>query len=108
MSKIIAAAGINGAYKLVERAEKKWQEAMEKFGATEKVEFPNTGYYLPVIYGITGLKVEKLEDMKPVLELARKLLPPKVKERTHLPYLGPLLDAGMATLFAEEIIEAIR
>jgi len=26
----------------------------------------------------------------------------------HLPYLGPVLDAGMATLFADEIIEAIR
>jgi len=108
MSKIIAAAAINGAYKIVERAEKKWQEAMEKFGATEKVEFPNTGYYLPVIYGITGMKVEKLEEMKPVLDLAKRLLPPKVKERVHLPYLGPLLDAGMATFFAEEIFEAIR
>ena len=25
-----------------------------------------------------------------------------------MPYLGPLLDAGMAALFAEEIVEAIR
>jgi acetyl-CoA synthase len=31
-----------------------------------------------------------------------------VKENVCLPYLGPTLDAGMATFFAEEIIEAIR
>jgi acetyl-CoA synthase len=38
----------------------------------------------------------------------RKLLPYHVKNFNHLPYLGPLLDAGMAALFAEEIFEAIR
>jgi acetyl-CoA synthase len=31
-----------------------------------------------------------------------------VKESHPLPYLAPALDAGMATLFAEELIEAIR
>jgi len=31
-----------------------------------------------------------------------------VKKDCHLPYLGGLLDAGMAALFAEEIVEAIR
>jgi acetyl-CoA synthase len=42
------------------------------------------------------MKVETLEDMKKPLEFARKLLPPHVKGKNHLPYLGPLLDAGMA------------
>jgi len=46
--------------------------------------------------------------MKPVLDRARSLLPPLVKENVCLPYLGPALDAGMATFFAEEISEAIR
>jgi acetyl-CoA synthase len=52
--------------------------------------------------------VETLEDMKKPLEFARKLLPPHVKGKHHLPYLGPLLDAGMAALFAFEIEEALR
>jgi len=52
--------------------------------------------------------VEKLGDMEPVLKQCRLLLPPPVKEVHPLPYLAPALDAGMATLFAEEIIEAIR
>ncbi len=108
MSKIIASAGIRGAHKIVDRAEKKWKEAMEKFGATQEVAFPNTGYYLPIIYGILGYPVKKLEDMKFVFERCRELLPPIPAEKHHLPYLGPALDAGMATFFAEECEEAIR
>jgi acetyl-CoA synthase len=108
MSKIIASAAIRGAHKIVEGAEKKWQEAMDKWGANEPVGFPNTAYYLPVIYGILGNKVEKLGDMEPVLKRCKSLLPPPVREEHPLPYLAPALDAGMSTLFAEELIEAIR
>jgi acetyl-CoA synthase len=35
------------------------------------------------------MKVETLEDLKKPLEFARKLLPPHVKGKNHLPYLGP-------------------
>jgi len=108
MSKIIASAAINGAHKIVNRAEQKWQEMMQKYGANEPVGFPNTAYYLPIIYGMLGTKVEKLGDMEAVFKKCRVLLPPPVKETHHLPYLGPTLDAGMATFFAEEMIEAIR
>jgi acetyl-CoA synthase len=108
MSKIIASAAIRGAHKIVERTEKKWQEAMDKWGANEPVGFPNTAYFLPVIYGMLGTKVEKLGDMEPVLKRCKALLPPPVREVHPLPYLAPALDAGMATLFAEELIEAIR
>jgi acetyl-CoA synthase len=108
MSKIIASAAIRGAHKIVGRAEKKWQDAMDKWGVREPVGFPNTAYYLPIIYGILGMKVEKLGDMEAVLKKCRAILPPPVRETHPLPYLAPALDAGMATLFAEEIIEAIR
>jgi len=108
MSKIIASAAIRGAYKIIDDAEKKWKEAMDKWGVGEPVGFPNTAYYLPVIYGILGNKVEKLGDMEAVLKRCRDLLPPPVREEHPLPYLAPALDAGMATLFAEELIEAIR
>jgi acetyl-CoA synthase len=108
MSKIIASAAIRGAHKIFDQAEKKWQEAMEKWGPNEPVGFPNTAYYLPVIYGILGMKVEKLGDMEPVIKKCQLILPPPVKELHPLPYLAPALDAGMVTFFAEEIMEAIR
>jgi acetyl-CoA synthase len=108
MSKIIASAAIRGAAKILAQAEQKWQRAMEKWGPNEPVGFPNTAYYLPVIYGILGMKVEKLGDIEPVLKKCRAMLPPPVREVHPLPYLAPALDAGMLTFFAEEIIEAIR
>ncbi len=108
MSKIIASAAIRGAHKIVDRAEKKWQQAMDRWGPNEPVGFPNTAYYLPVIYGILGVKVEKLGDMEQIINKCKSLLPPPVREKHPLPYLAPALDAGMVTFFAEEIIEAIR
>jgi acetyl-CoA synthase len=108
MSKIIASAAIRGAHKIVSEAENKWKEAMDKWGANEPVGFPNTAYYLPIIYGISGMKVEKLGDMEAVLKKCKVILPPPVKEEHHLPYLGPALDAGMITFWAEEMLEAIK
>ena len=108
MSKLVAFAAIQGGYKVVSTAEGEFRNAMESFNADSKIEFPNTGYYLPVIYSLTGMKVEKLEDLAKPLAFARGLLPPHVKGKNHLPYLGPLLDAGMAAIFAYEILEALR
>ncbi len=108
MSKIIASAAIRGAHKIVDRVEKLYSEAIQKYGPDQEVNFPNTGYYLPIIYGMLGIPVKTLGDMKPVLERCRALLPPPVHEKHHLPYLAPALDAGMATFFAEEIEEVIK
>ena len=108
MSKLVAFAGIQGGYKVVSAAEGQYRKALETYNADSKIEFPNTGYYLPVIYSLTGMKVETLEDIKKPLDFARGLLPPHIKGKNHLPYLGPLLDAGMAAIFAYEIIEALR
>ncbi len=108
MSKIIASAAIRGAHQKLKEAQEMLDKALEQFGPKQEVEFPNTGYYLPIIYGITGIAIKTLGDVPPVLEEAEKLLPPIPKEKTWLPYLGNALDAGMATLFAEEIMEAIK
>lgn len=108
MSKIIAANVIAGAHKIYEKTRKKYEQAVKKFGKKQEVAFPNTGYYLPVIYGILGFPVKNLGDCGVVLDRAEQLIPAMVREKAHLPYLGPVLDAGMATLFNFEIIEAIR
>ena len=108
MSKIVAANVIAGAHKVYEKTRKRYEKAVKKFGKKQEVAFPNTGYYLPVIYGILGFPVKCLGDCGVVLDRAEQLIPPLVREKTHLPYLGPVLDAGMASLFNYEIYEAIR
>ena len=108
MSKLVAFAAIQGGYKVVSTVEGEYRKALDTYNADTKVEFPNTGYYLPVIYSLTGMKVQTLEDLKKPLDFARGLLPPHVKSKNHLPYLGPLLDAGMAAIISFEIAEALR
>ena len=108
MSKLVAFAAIQGGYNIVQKVEGKYAQALEKYGPDQKLEFPNTAYYLPIIYSLLGIPVKTLGDAKKPLEVARALLPAHVKIKNNLPYLGPLLDAGMAAILAEEIFEAIR
>jgi len=108
MSKIILSAAIKGAHTIHDRVTARLEEALEKYGENQEVGFPNTAYYLPIIYGMTGMKVEKLGDCPPVMKVVEELIPPVPPEHLWTPYLGPGLDAGMATLFMEEIEEAIK
>ncbi len=108
MSRLVAFAAIQGGYKVVSQVEGELETALQTYDASTKIGFPNTAYYLPVIYSLTGIKCETLEDLKKPMQFARGLLPPHIKGANHLPYLGPLLDAGMAGIFAYEVKEALR
>jgi len=108
VSKIIASAAIRGAHKIAARVEKKYAAVLQKYGPEQEIGFSDTAYYLPIIYAMLGIPVKNLGDCQLVFQRARRLLPAPVHEKVHLPYLAPALDAGMATLFYEEIEEAIR
>ncbi len=108
MSKIILSAAIKGAHTIHDRVAARLEGALEKYGENQEIGFPNTAYYLPIIYAMTGMKVEKLGDCPPVMKVVEELIPPVPPEHLWTPYLGPGLDAGMATLFMEEIEEAIK
>ena len=102
MSRYIATRAMRGATALVTEAEMMLDKAMVDKGGDTKVEFPNTAYYLPLIYGMTGEAVETLDQLKPVVERARSLLHPLPSQQHWTPYLGETLDSGMATLLAAE------
>ncbi len=108
MSRYIATAAIRGAKHIVAEADAMLQSALKDLGPETPVAFTNTAYFLPVIYGLTGIEITKLGDMLPVIELSKKLLHPTPGDNMWLPYLGETLDSGAATLFAEELIEGIR
>jgi acetyl-CoA synthase len=99
---------MRGANALVTEAELMLDKALNEKGADTPVAFPNTAYYLPLTLGMTGTAVEKLCDLKPVMDHARSLLHPMPSDRHWTPYLGETLDSGMATLLAAETIEAVR
>ncbi|RKX79718.1 MAG: CO dehydrogenase/CO-methylating acetyl-CoA synthase complex subunit beta [Spirochaetes bacterium] len=108
MSKIIATAAIRGAHKLVGQAEVELQKAIDKYGKEHPVDYPNTAYYLPIMYLFLGQKVQKLGDLEESMQEAKKLLADIPSDELWLPYLGDTLDSGVATLIAEETIEALK
>jgi len=108
MSREVFSAVIRGAHQFVSEAEGAWKRAVEKHGAATELRFPETAFALPMILAITGRRVQKLADCEPVLKHCREdLLHDVPAEKVWLPYLGHGLDAGAATLFAQEILCAI-
>ncbi|MBT7121871.1 MAG: CO dehydrogenase/CO-methylating acetyl-CoA synthase complex subunit beta, partial [Clostridia bacterium] len=108
MSKLICASAIDGAVEWLVKAETKLAETIKEKGEDFKVEFPSTTYSLPVIYSFTGKRMETLADLKGILDYSKELLPNRPDDNVWLPYLGNTLDAGVAALFACEVIEACK
>jgi len=108
MSRYIAAAAIRASHKIVADAEEALNKAVAAKGADYKFEWPDTAFYLPHIFGMTGIKIETLGQMKNGLDYAKGMLSPEPAEHEYLPYLGETLDAGQATLMAEEVLLAAR
>ena len=108
MSKLIASAAIRGANVLVKKAEEMLEKAITEKGEQFAFEFPDTAYYLPLVYALTGFAVKTISDMRVALGMAKDQLHPEPDEHLWKPYLGEALDSGMASLFAEEIIMALR
>jgi len=108
VSKLICTSAIDGAAAFVVQAFNMVEKAVRQKGLDCPVAFPDTNYYLPVIYSFTGKQVKTLADLKGILEEAKSLLPARPAENNWLPYLGSALDAGVAALFACEAIEACK
>ncbi|OGW75548.1 MAG: CO dehydrogenase/CO-methylating acetyl-CoA synthase complex subunit beta [Omnitrophica bacterium RBG_13_46_9] len=108
MSKIVASAAIRGAKALVTEAEKLINKAIGEKGKEQKVEFPETAFFLPMANALLAAEIRTLTDMLPVLKEAKSLLHDEPTRELWLPYLGDALDSGIAALLAEEMICAIR
>lgn len=108
MSKTIASAAIRASHGIVKQAQILVERAISDKGKDFVFEFTDTGYYLPMIYANTGFAVKTLSDMRMGVQMAKDLLSPEPDDSVYRPYLGEALDAGMATMFAQEIIMAIR
>ncbi len=108
MSRYIATRALRGANLIVNEFEALLTKALQELGPDKEIKFTNTAYFLPTILGYTGLEVSTVGGLRPVLDHCRTLVHDLPADRTWLPYLGETLDAGVATLLAEEGIMGIR
>lgn len=90
-----------GVAQYKERAEKLVAETIEEKGREAVGKLPDTAYALPVIYAITGEKLETVGDLERGLEMAAARI-----NRTR--YLQDALDAGVAAAMYTEIIQACK
>ncbi|HML33647.1 acetyl-CoA decarbonylase/synthase complex subunit alpha/beta [Sporomusa sphaeroides] len=102
MSKQICELAYQGASTAVGLAEKLLTEAIEKHGAEAPVKYPDTAYKLPIVTALSGEDITTLGEIVPVLQRI------KANNLRPEPELGNALLSGEATLYAGEIIEALR
>ncbi|MCL6451469.1 MAG: CO dehydrogenase/CO-methylating acetyl-CoA synthase complex subunit beta [Acetobacteraceae bacterium] len=91
----------DGAVIAVSYAEILLHRALRDFGPDAPVGYPDTAYFLPVFTALSGEKITKLGEIRPVLNRMRHQI------REELTFENARL-AGEATLYAAEVIEALH
>ena len=90
--------GNDAVYGLTEAA---IDSAIAQHGADHAVSFPGTAYSLPCYYGVTGVKVETLGQLKEALGVVKTLM--TRENRLHDAFMS-----GVATALCAEFIEVLK
>lgn len=93
---------VEGSLIALSYAEILLNQAIRKYGPDKQVAYPDTAYYLPVIRCLSGEEVTCLRDLVPILNRMRNQV------KTYEYTFENARLAGEATLYAAEIIEALR
>lgn len=92
----------SGAVAAIDYAETLLGRVIGEYGADQRVGYPDTDYYLPVIYGLSGKSVQTLGDCQSVIDELRSGL------KENYQSLANFFFAGEAAWYAAEIIEAVQ
>ncbi len=90
--------GNDAVYGLTEAAV---NNAIAQYGEGQAVSFPGTAYSLPCYYGVTGVKVETLGQLKEALGVVKTLM-------TRNNRLNDAFMSGVATALCAEFIEVLK
>ncbi len=102
MSMELFKGAYEGAVTATSYAEILLAKAIKEHGADCPVKYPDTAYRLPTITALSGEEVNTIGDLSPILNRIRTT---KIKEELNLE--NAKLN-GEATLYAAEVIEALR
>ena len=76
-------------------------EAIATYGESEPVGFPETAYALPCYYGVTGVKITTLAEMKAAMETIKAKM-------TRNNRLHDAFESGIASALCAEFLEALK
>jgi acetyl-CoA synthase len=106
---ILVQLGSKGADAVLNLTQQSLEKAVAEKGKDCAVSFPETNYYLPLILALLNIEVKTLGDCMLALEEARNLSQGKsCKTGLIIPFLGGILNKGVATLICEEILAALE
>ena len=91
-------SGNDTVYGLTENA---INEAIAKYGEDKAISFPDTAYSLPCYYGVTGVKIGNLGELKAALGVVKTLM-------TREKRLNDVFMSGVATALCAEFIEVLK
>ena len=101
MAKTLIERVFLGSDEMYARAEQALAEASAQYSDDTAVSFPDTAYSLPVIYAMTGTKINNLGELKAIMPWIKGQM--TRKKRTH-----DVFTSGIATACAAEVIEACK
>ena len=76
-------------------------EAIATYGESEAVSFPGTAYSLPCYYGVTGVKITTLGEMKAAMDTIKAKM-------TRNNRLHDAFESGIASALCAEFLEALK
>ncbi len=75
--------------------------AIATYGENEPVGFPETAYALPCYYGVTGVKITTLAEMKAAMDVIKSKM-------TRNNRLHDAFESGIASALCAEFLEALK
>lgn len=108
MSEVLVQLGTKGCEAVLGLCKKTLDEAVAASGSGGEIAFPETNYYFPLALALLNKEVRTLGDCRDILEEALALEAGKpASNGLNIPALGGVLNKGVATLLAEEILGAL-
>ncbi len=108
MPRVVGELAVSGSNKAVGLAEGLIDKLIKEKGGAFEIGFPETGYFLPLIYATIGKEVKTLKDAGEIAQAAKGLLKKVPPAGDWNSLLSDAMDSGVATALAAELIEAIR
>ena len=108
MSDILVQLGEKGSQAVLDLTRDSLNKAVAQSGKDAAVAFPETNYYFPLINALLNIEVKDLSGLSAALrEIEGLSKGSAAKSGLLIPYLGGILNKGVATLLAEEILAGL-
>jgi len=108
MAELLIQLGTKGTEAVLNLTKEALKKQIARVGKDSGISFPETNYYFPLAFALLNIEVKTLADCDNALTQAEALsnnIP--AKSGLNIAPLGGILNKGVATLIAEEILAAL-